>query len=240
MSSNIATMASLFVEITRLLDGEDPTLTDISFATLDRLVNVAQRRIYGDVRSRWNEKAFTTTAVTGNLAPLPDDFEVASIVHLGRRSLIPVDENVIRDYSGSTGGTERYFAHAGNNFTFWPPIADGTLLQGRYYARLADLTDANIATNALFQNADDLFVYASLVESAPFFGASSNMALWEAKYDSIVNRVNKHNHRAAYSAGRLRIRPSASICGSGGSQGAGSQGVDAFALAEDGAFLGID
>lgn len=211
--SSITTLSALYVEITRLLDGDDPEVSDLSVDSLSRLLQVAQRRIYRDVRSRWNEKDFTSVTVTGNLAPIPADFESPVIAHFGRQALIPVDETVIQDYYASSGTQERYFAQAGSNFTFWPAIADGTLLQGRYYARLPDLTDANIASNALFQNADDLFVYAALVESVTFFGPKDDMGTWESKYEAIVESLNVHNHRAAYGVGRMRIRPSARICG---------------------------
>jgi hypothetical protein len=215
MTSSINTIADLYTEIVRLLDGDDPDITDLSTDTLARLLTVAQKRIYREVRSRWNEKEFTSLFVTGNLATLPSDFESHSICHFGKQALIPVDEDVIRDYWSQHGGQEKYFAVAGSSFTFWPPIDDGTELQGRYYARLPDLTDDNLTLNDLFQNADDLFVYAALVESAPFFGQAAQMQTWESKYESIVEALNLHNHRSAYSAGRLRRRPSAAICQTG-------------------------
>lgn len=214
MTSAINTLSELYVEIVRLLDGDDPEVSDLSTDTLGRLLSVAQRRIYRDVRSRWNEKSFTSLTVTGNLAALPSDFESPSIVHFGRQALIPVSEEVILDYYASSGTQEKYFAVAGSSYTFWPAIADGTLMQGRYFARLPDLTDDNLSLNDLFQNADDLFVYAALVESAPFFGASDKMPVWEAKYQSIVESLNYRTGRAAFDAGRLQVRPSASIIGS--------------------------
>lgn len=210
----IASLSSLYVEITRLLDGEDPTVSDLSTASLERLVTVAQRRIYREVRSRWNEQSFTGITVTSNLAPLPSDYASASIVHFGRRALKPVAEEVIRDYWDSSGSTELYFADAGPNLTFWPAIANGTALQGRYFAILPDLTNTNFASNLLMANADDLFVYAALVESAAFFGARQDMPQWEAKYQSIVEALNTQRMRGAYSAGRIQRR-SVSICRGG-------------------------
>lgn len=216
--SGISTMSALLVEITRLLDGDDPTIADISVETLSRLLIVAQRRIYRDVRSRWNEFAFTNITVADNLAALPDDYESPSIVHFGRQALIPVSETVLRDYWADSGasanGTDLYFARAGNALTFYPAQSDDAVLQGRYYARLADLTDANIGTNPLFQNADDLFVYAALVESADFFNESPKMAAWESKYESIVASLNTSSSRVAYGVGRLQQR-GVSICGRG-------------------------
>jgi hypothetical protein len=216
--SKYATLAALYVAITRLLDGDDVTVSDISNASLDQLLTVAQQRIYREVHSRWNESTFTGVTVTGNLAPLPDDYEAASIVHFGRQALIPVSETVIRDYwadnGASANGTDLYFARAGNSLTFYPAQADAAVVQGRYYARLAYLTDANMASNLLYQNADDLFIYACLVESAIFFGESQNMPTWESKYEAIKDSLNISSQRAAYSAGRLQQR-GVSICGRG-------------------------
>lgn len=214
MSSNIATLASLYTEITRLLDGEDVTVSELSTDSLSRLLVVAQKRIYRDVRCRFNEKDFDTVTVTSNLAPLPSDYKSLSIAHFGSQSLIPVPEEVIRDYQSGTAGTEKYIAHAGANFTFWPAVADATELQGRYYFAWPDLSDSgtNIADNLLFQEADDLFIYAALVECAPFFGEMQKMPVWEQKYASIVGDLNRESRRVTYSGGRLQRRPSARIC----------------------------
>lgn len=218
MSSKYTTISALYVAITRLLDGEDVTVSDMSTDSLDQLLTVAQQRIYREVRSRWNEVDFAgATVVTNNLAPLPADFENASIVHFGRQALIPVSETVIRDYwanMGSAVSGTLYFARAGNSLTFFPAQADTTAVQGRYFSRLPLLTDANMAANLLYQNADDLFIYACLVESADFFGESTKMAAWESKYESIVAALNVSSHRVAYGAGRLQQR-GVSICGRG-------------------------
>lgn len=214
MSSSIDTLAKLYVEITRLLDGEDVTISDVSVPTLERLLVVAQQRIYRDVHSRFNEKDFSSVSVTNNLAPIPSDYKELSEAHFGKKTLIPVSKEVIRDYWAMTGGDAKYVARVGNNLTFWPPVADGTTLQGSYYFAYPDLSDAvgNFTSNLLFQEADDLFIYGALVESASFFGETEKMTTWQSKYLSIAGQLNEKSHRAAYSA-RLQVRPSASLCG---------------------------
>lgn len=207
-------MAGLYTEVTRLLDGEDVTVSDMSTESLGRLMVVAQKRIYRDVRCRFNEKDFSSVTVTSNLATIPTDFKALSIAHFGAQALVPVPEEVIRDYQSGSTGTEKYIAQAGGSFTFWPSIANATTLQGRYYFAWPDLSDSgtNIADNDLFQEADDLFIYAALVECAPFFGEMQKMPIWERKYASIVSELNQESQRTTYSAGRLQRRPSARIC----------------------------
>ena len=213
MSSQYTTLAAFYVAVTRLLDGEDVTISDVSVPTLEEIFPVAQKRIYRDVRSRFNEKAFSALTTTSNLASLPADFKDLSIVHLGKQALVPVDEAVIRDYwNQSPTGFDKYVARAGNSLTFWPPVADGTTVSGRYFFAYDNLTDANMAANLLFQEADDLFLYACLVEAAPFFDAGDRMETWQQKYLSIATDLNKLTHRATY-AKRLQVRSSASLCG---------------------------
>ncbi len=214
----VTSFSGFLVELMRLIDGDEGSPTDLPIATLQQIIALGERRIYKEVRSRYNEKDFadaiidevaTPVVVTGNLAPIPDDFESASVVHFGGMPLKPVSENFLLEFNdaGNTGDA-LYFAEAGANFTFAPEVADTTALQGRYFCRLPGLDAATTPTNALFLAEYDLFVYASLVEGAPIFKKYAEVPLWEAKYQVVKNRVNKRRESAAYSAGRMQMRPS--------------------------------
>lgn len=210
--------SEFLIELMRLLDGDEASPTDLPLGTLYQIIRLGERRIYGDVRTRYNEKSFadaltnevvTPTEVTGNLAPLPDDFESASVVHFGRAVLQPVAEDWLTDYNlVNTAGEALYFAQVGGSLTFGSPVADEALVQGRYYCRLPGLEAATTAGNALFQAEPDLFIYGALAEGAPVFKKFNEIAVWEAKYRMVVDRVNKRHESAAYSAGRMRVRPS--------------------------------
>ena len=206
------------VELMRLIDGDEASPTDLPIATLQQIIELGERRVYKDVRSRYNEKSFTDaildgvvtpTEVTDNLAPLPDDFEATAVIHFGALPLLPADENFVLDYNTtSPTGDAIYFAEAGNSFIFAPTVADGTLVQGRYYCRLPALSEATTGDNALFQNEHDVFVYAALTEGAPLFNKFNQIQVWEAKYQNAVRKANKRREFAAYSAGRIQMRPS--------------------------------
>lgn len=130
---SIASYSDLLVQVTRLMDGEDVTATELTLGTLNQIVGQAERRIYREVRSRHNEKAFSSLTVTSNLATLPTDFEASSVVHFGKAPLLPVPEEWLREYlnNGATGDC-KYFAEAGASFMFGPSVADATTVQGRY------------------------------------------------------------------------------------------------------------
>jgi hypothetical protein len=210
--------SEFLVDLTRLLTGDEGLPTDLPLNTLKQIIALAEGRIYSQVRSRYNEKDFadaiidgaaTPCVVTDNLAPIPDDFESASIAHFGGSPLLPVPEAFVLEYNaaGNTG-RERYFAEAGPNFTFAPAVADATALQGRYFCRLPALDAASAPDNALFTNEREVFLYACLAEGAPIFGKFSELAVWEAKYNDVKDHANKRRESAAYSGGRMRAQPS--------------------------------
>lgn len=207
---SITTYSALLSRLFLLIDGEGVTVTPIS--TLAAAISMGEQRIYREVRSRFNEVAFSSVTVSNNLAALPSDFESPSTVHFGGKPLDPVSEDWLREYLQSNPTGEcRYFAVAGPNLMFGPTVANDTAVQGRYFASLDPLDATTLPTNALFARAEDLFVYAALAESAPFFEQDARIPLWEAKYRSIRDALNNHSHTAAYSVGRMKRRPSTPI-----------------------------
>ena len=212
---SIASFNDYQVQITRLLDGEDVSVSDVTTATLLQVINLAERRIYRDVRSRFNEKAFSAVTTTDSLAAIPSDFEAASILHFGGKALEPVPEAWMLEYSESVPtGDCLYFCEAGTSFQFAPAVADGTTLEGRYFYRLPDLTTSTFAANTFIAREPDLFIYAALVEAVPFFPRSAAHAqTWTERYTAIKDRLNRDRTRASSEAGRIRRHPSTRLMG---------------------------
>lgn len=205
-------LSGFFTDVHRLMYGDDVSASNLPIATLQQALSLAEARIYSEVRSRHNEKPFSGVTVTGNLAPIPADFEACSSVHFGRQELEPKPEAWVREYLlNSPAGNCQFFAEAGDSFTFGPAVADATDLQGRYYYRWPALTSTNFDDNDLMANEPKLFLYCTLAEGAPLFG--QNPTIWEAKYQAALERVNNAKNRAAYSNGRAKVRPSTRLIG---------------------------
>ena len=156
---SITTFNDLRLQITRLLDGEDASASTISTATLNQVIALGERRIYRELRVGLNQKAWGLT-VTSNAVTLPNDFIAPSVVHFGKKPLLPVTEEMILQFlnENRTGDAE-HFAVAGNTLIFSPSVADTTALQGRYFYSLATLSDSTLPSNTLFANNEDLFIY---------------------------------------------------------------------------------
>jgi hypothetical protein len=92
-------------------------------------------------------------------------------------------------------------------------VENNTTVQRRYFFRFDDLTEANLSANTLYLKEPDLFLYACLSESGEFFPVGQRLQVWEAKYQSIVTRINGAKDRAAYSGGRIQRTPSTKLIG---------------------------
>lgn len=200
----ITTYSGLLVELTRLIDGEDVSSSEIAVGTLEQVIAMGEKRLYRDLRTRYNEKAWGITT-TGNLATLPADFIAPSVIHFGKAPLFPVAENTLLEYLEHAGGGQcKFYCESGPALQFAPAVANGTVLQGRYFCSLPALSSVTLPTNALFAAAEDLFIYAALTESAPFFGQDARIPLWNAKYDAILKDLNRLSAMAAFGSGRIR------------------------------------
>lgn len=210
----ITTWSEYLTRILTLIDGDDAGSSSIPVSTLEAITELAEARIYREVRTRYNEKAFSALTVSSNLATIPSDFEAPSIIHFGGKALEPVSEEFLLEYldSGPTGDTI-YFCQAGSSFKFGPAVANGTTVQGRYFYRMDALDSTTLPTNALFAASNDLFLFAALAESGPFFEQDARVPMWTAKYESIRDRLNNASRNAAYTAGRMKVRPSTKLMG---------------------------
>lgn len=208
----IASYSDLLHQLMRLIDGDDVSASSIPIASLQQILELGENRLYREIQTAQNEKTWNL-AVAGNAVTLPADFVSASVAHFGRAPLEPIAEAELLERNVRATGESLYFARAGGSLTFSPPAADGASLQGRYYCRLPALSEETFSANALFSAAPDLFIFAALTESAPFFGQDTRIPLWNARYTGIRDTLNEQHHRAAYSGGRIKIRPSTRLVG---------------------------
>lgn len=186
---------------------------DASIGTLLSVLRMAESRIYRELRTRQNEKAFSGS-VSGNAYTLPSDFRAPSLTYFGGKPLEPVSPEFLYEHLDAqhTGDT-RFFAAVGNTYKFAPVVADGTSVQGTYFYAYPDIDASNDAANLLFTANPDLFTFACMVEAAPLYGFLDQLQLWEQKYQMTRDALNHQTSRAAYGAGRIKRRNSTRLIG---------------------------
>lgn len=199
-------------DVQRLIEGDDVTGT-FSVNTLDLLIGLGEARvIHGDAKTP-GLRASTmlkdlSVAVASNAAALPADLlELKEVWFAGERPLeiVPLDKLRALEADGSTtSGTVRYAAQDGDTLRFWP-AASGTVL-GRYYAAPESLETVTWANATTFARYPQLYIFATLIESAPFLGMDDRMAVWDAKYRSLADGANHSERMRVYGGSPLRIR----------------------------------
>lgn len=213
---SITTYSELLGRLASLVtfDAENPG--DASVSTLQAVLSMAEFRIYRELRTSHNMKAFSVSnTVTSNLMTLPSDFKAVSTINFGKKPLEPVSNEFMQEYlDGNPTGECRFFTNLANSLQFGPPIADGTQVQGYYSCTLPAITsDATLTSNTLFTSSNDLFLFACMVEAAPLYGFMDQIQLWETKYAMVRDALNEEQQLNAYAMGRMKIRPSTTLMG---------------------------
>lgn len=167
------------------------------------LIQLAEVRIGRDLQRMQHRRLMAT--VTGTLAdgaaPLPADFGTLRSVEVpwgaGSAVLRPLDAVTQETVASVPAG-------------YW---IDGTTLRIvgggtsaytlNYFRKLPSLA---VATNWLITDAPDLYLYATLLEAAPYLKNDARIAVWREGYTSAIAAIEDENNRARSAAGK-RARP---------------------------------
>lgn len=87
----------------------------------------------------------------------------------------------------------------------WPqPPVDGSILVDFEFIRDLDPITPG-AVNGLFLRHPDLYLYGTLVESAPYLQHDERLQLWDARFEQAVKEINIERERAQFAASRKRV-----------------------------------
>jgi hypothetical protein len=153
----------------------------------------------------------TTTIDTGSSEPefvsLPSDFQTMRRVRLssvtGKPRLQFMSQTQLDDYRYSTDNvTDQpvYFAIVGDEMELAPTPNDDYTLEMVYRANIPALTASN-TTNWLLTLAPDLYLYGTLLESAPYLKEDERLAVWGAAVQTTIDQLNTHGERQGVNAG---------------------------------------
>lgn len=196
-----------------LLAGDEPGANgSVSAATVDAMIEMGEARVYagddGDegLRASCMEEPLSL-AVTANAVTLPADLlQIKEVYFSGEGTLerIPLDRLRTMEETGVSYGKPRYYAQDGDTLRFWPE-AGGTLL-GRYWKRPAGMASVTPwSDNDTVIRYPELFIYAALAESGPFYGDDARIPIWEGKLRAWRNAA-KRTEALRASGGPMRMR----------------------------------
>ena len=90
----------------------------------------------------------------------------------------------------------------------WPQpagLTGGFAVDFQYVADVPELSPLNVST-PLLRRHPDLYLYGSLIHSAPFLQADDRIQIWQTLYDKAIMGVNREVERAKFSGNPKRPR----------------------------------
>ncbi len=163
---------------------------------LDDFITLAEDRLARDLRIRAMELALSDTIASGVISVPAGFLELKHArIQAQSRNLEPKDAQwIYRKYPLRSADSLPQFIGVDNTTFVFGPFPDATYaVSGTYYAKPA--TCVGGTTNVWTDTCPDALLFASLLEVEPFNKNDKRIAVWQTKYDQIVNRLNNNEKR---------------------------------------------
>lgn len=187
---------------------------------LDRtdLVNVVATFI-SNAEGYLRRKPEVRTLISGlitvdeEIETLPTDLkQIEELFHRGPTVFGPIDivsgtelalEKRAARFAGPPRKASFIVTSSGPSLQFAPVPDQLYLIWLNYWQTVPTLSDA-APTNWLLDKHPDIYLYASLVESAPYLREDPRLAVWEHERDSRIEELNKHIEREQWGGSLVR------------------------------------
>lgn len=184
--------------------------TDLSNSDLDRFIDNAESTLRRDERIReLRSQTLDADAVTETL---PSDFvALESLYHEGPTyfgEIEIVTPGMLGDVEADQGETG-VPTHAAliNGVLRFAPVPDATYtLRLTYWATIDRLSDS-LQSNWLLDEHQDIYLYACLVEAAPYMKDDERLPMWERELEKRIEKFHMNRERGQYSGSLIRRAP---------------------------------
>ncbi len=200
----VTTYATLKTEIADILNR-----TDLSSA-VEGFIQRAEAAIRRDGRAKLLVD-LTPFAVSAEENSLPGDFDsLYSVAHDGPNYFGPLsqtDLGGLTEYKGLLTGNATGIPAAvairedasGSTSLMVAPEPNGSFaLQLQYWSKLSTLSDTNPSNRWLLEH-PDIYIYAALVESAPYLKADERIQTWQGLLTDRLNLLDEQTQRRMFS-----------------------------------------
>ena len=92
----------------------------------------------------------------------------------------------------------------GDNYHLGPSPDAVYTIEITYYKKVDALSDA-APTNTMLTNNPDVYLYATLLEAAPFLQNHPDIPVWKLAYDEAIQKIQKADALDRHSGSVLRI-----------------------------------
>lgn len=188
----------------------DHLIRDDLTSYIPDFITLAEAQMRRDLPSHYLREARTTLTVDGQFEDVPADFFAPRRISLQGKhrplDLMSLDEmQRYRDANDDETGEPLAYAISGGDFEFWPTPNDTYTADVVYIQDIPALSDGN-TSNWVLASYPDLYLYGSLIHSAPFLRDDERIGVWAALYQSAVDNTNSASNQARFGGTGLRMR----------------------------------
>jgi len=201
---SITTYAELKTSVADFLNRDDLTSSIATF------ISLAESNINRDVR-HWRMQTRSTLSISSQYTALPTDWLEAGRITLqanGTSELSLASSAALgiqRAVNNNSSGIPTSYAINGSDLEV-QPSPDGTYTADVLYtARTPALSDSN-TTNWLLTYAPDVYLYGTLIHTAPYLKDDARTTVWAALYNAAVTNLNKDSEKAVSGGSGMSIK----------------------------------
>jgi hypothetical protein len=209
---SISTYAELNTAVVNWLARDDLT------SRIPEFIALAEAKFNRSLRCRQMEIRSTTTLDTSSDEPqmmsMPTDFQSMRSFKItnftGQPRLEYMSDAQMDEYRlaiGNTSSRPRYFSIFGSEIELAPTPDSNYVLEMKYRATIPALTASN-TTNWLLTLAPDIYLYGTLLESAPYIKEDARIQTWGAGMTAALDGLNSLSQESGYGSGPLVARVS--------------------------------
>jgi hypothetical protein len=195
----LTTYAELQTAIGTFLNRSDLT------ASVPDFIRLAEAQIDREVR-HWRMETRTDLTFDEGFEDVPADWVETIRLQIDDDRIEQVSADDLANWreANKTAGMPRYYAHIAGKFEVYPRPDQSYSARLLYRQKIPALSDSN-ASNWLLDEAPDVYLYGSLIHSAPYLVEDQRVNVWASLYAGAVTNLNRSSDRARFS-GPLTMR----------------------------------
>ncbi|MBL4757425.1 MAG: hypothetical protein JKY32_07260 [Rhizobiales bacterium] len=198
------TFTTLKTNIADFLNRDDLT------AVIPVFIELAEARINRDLR-HWQMESRSETTFDERYEDLPDDWvETIRITVDDKFEVTLVSQAKMQELRqhDDSGGRPRHYTFSTGQVEFWPSPDSSYSGSMIYVATIDALSNTNpdAGTNWLLETSPDVYLYGSLLHSAPYLAEDPRIQIWAGLYQEAMTTLNNTSDAAKWSGVGLVMR----------------------------------
>jgi len=177
-------------------------------SVIPTFVALAESQIARDLR-HWRQESRVTTTLNERFENLPSDWLEGIHMHLSKGESIEYASvaEISRQKVGNNdeAGKPRLFTLNSGQIEFFPQPDDDYTLTMIYYARIPTMS-ADDDASWLMTYYPDVYLYGSLLQSAPYLAEDARVGVWAQLYSAAIKNLGDDSTKARSSGGPLVMR----------------------------------